>query len=93
MVRSTKHVSLALFALLLLCAAGCGNDDATLVADPPSPQPQPGGSSGETPGQPPPCVQDPVTHLDIINACTNAVGVRKTPQLTLLNPDGSLPAP
>jgi len=91
MVQLTKRVSLALVAVL--CAAGCGNDDATLVADSPSPEQLPGagGGSGETPDEPAPCVQNPVTHLDIINACTSAVGVRKTPRLTLLNPDGSLP--
>jgi hypothetical protein len=88
MFRSMQYMSLALAALL--CAA-CGNDDATSLASSPEPAPGAGGTSGETPEEPPPCVQDPVTHLDIINACTSAVGVRKTPQLTGLNPDGSLP--
>jgi hypothetical protein len=85
----------------LLALASCGNDDATMVSNMPSGSGGTdvgtgngngnGGSSAET--DPPPCVENPVTHLEIINACTSAVGVRKSPELTLLNPDGSLPPP
>ncbi len=85
----------------LLALASCGNDDATMVSNNPSGSGGAdvgtgngsgnGGSSAEA--DPPPCVENPVTHLEIINACTASVGVRKTPALTLLNPDGTLPPP
>jgi hypothetical protein len=34
---------------------------------------------------------NPKTHLEIINACTNAVKITKEPVLTKLYPDGGLP--
>lgn len=37
------------------------------------------------------CFEDPQTHLEIINACTDAEMVDKDPVLPLLEPDGSLP--
>lgn len=37
------------------------------------------------------CVQDPQTHAEIINACTAAVRVQKSPDLRGLLEDGSLP--
>lgn len=37
------------------------------------------------------CFKNPKTHFEIINACTEAVVIHKTPNLTGLNPDGSLP--
>ncbi len=37
------------------------------------------------------CFTDPHTYNEIINACTTAVKVTKTPNLPLLNADGSLP--
>lgn len=37
------------------------------------------------------CVRNPTTHLEIINACTTAVVIKKTPNLNGLNDDGSLP--
>lgn len=39
----------------------------------------------------PQCATNPTTHLEIINACTNALEVDKTPVLPLLNADGTLP--
>jgi hypothetical protein len=39
----------------------------------------------------PTCFTNPMTHFQIINACTDAAFVDKTPVLPLLNPDGSLP--
>jgi hypothetical protein len=37
------------------------------------------------------CVVNPTTHLEIINACTDAQAVDKNPVLPLLAADGSLP--
>lgn len=37
------------------------------------------------------CFVNPVTHLQIINACTSAQQVDKKPLLPLLRPDGTLP--
>jgi len=37
------------------------------------------------------CVSNPTHHAEIINACTNAVRIKKTPVLPKLNPDGTLP--
>jgi hypothetical protein len=38
------------------------------------------------------CVKNPTTHLEIINACTDAAKFDKTPKLPLLLADGGLPA-
>ena len=37
------------------------------------------------------CVEDPMTHIEIINACTTATAVQKTPVTPLLGADGTLP--
>jgi hypothetical protein len=37
------------------------------------------------------CFMNPMTHIQIINACTNAMQTDKTPVLPLLNKDGTLP--
>lgn len=37
------------------------------------------------------CSMSPMTHLEIINACTDAEFVEKAVSLPLLNPDGTLP--
>lgn len=37
------------------------------------------------------CFTDPQTHVEIINACTDAEKIYKTPNLPLLLPDGGLP--
>lgn len=54
-----------------------------------------GGSAGAAgqggTGGAPDCVMIPMTHVEIINACTDAEKVDKKPVLPLLNPDGSLP--
>ncbi len=42
-------------------------------------------------GAPSDCYLNPTTHLEIINACTDAVKISKNPTLPLLNPDGGLP--
>jgi hypothetical protein len=48
------------------------------------------GSAGVD-GGPSDCVQNPHTHDEIINACTDAVKITKNPTLPLLLPDGGLP--
>ncbi len=48
----------------------------------------PGGGGG---GGAPDCFENPQTHLEIINACTDAEAVDRDPVLPLLEPDGSLP--
>jgi hypothetical protein len=46
-----------------------------------------GGAGGAGGG----CVSDPKTHVEIINACTDAEKVGKVVNLPLLNADGTLP--
>jgi hypothetical protein len=56
--------------------------------------PQPGTDGGGPTlpdGAPSDCFMNPKTHLEIINACTNAVKITKNPTLPLLLPDGGLP--
>jgi hypothetical protein len=56
--------------------------------------PQPGLDSGGPTlpdGAPSDCFMNPKTHLEIINACTDAVKITKNPTLALLLPDGGLP--
>jgi hypothetical protein len=50
-----------------------------------------GTSSSGGDGGPTDCVQNPTTHLEIINACTTATKITKNPTLTKLLPDGGLP--
>lgn len=48
-----------------------------------------GGGGGNGGG--PDCYSKPTTHVEIINACTDAEKVDKAVNLPLLQPDGSLP--
>ncbi len=54
---------------------------------------QPGVDGGGTlpDGAPTDCFMNPHTHLEIINACTDAVKITKNPVLPLLLSDGGLP--
>lgn len=69
--------------LLILCVvAACGNDpkvkqDAAVVIDAGAPDAS--------------CFDNPTTHHEIINACTNAQKIYKDSHPPLLNPDGTLP--
>jgi len=87
--------------LLSIGAVACGDDDE------PAPTPAAGkggsgaagaragasgsqagsGGSGETPD----CYEAPKTHLELINACTDAEKVEVDPDLPLLEPNGELP--
>jgi len=42
-------------------------------------------------GAPRDCFENPKTHFEIINACTNATRITKDPTLPKLLPDGGLP--
>lgn len=48
-----------------------------------------GGAGGSGGGMS--CVSNPTTHVEIINACTDAEKIDKVVTLPLLEPDGSLP--
>jgi hypothetical protein len=50
-----------------------------------------GGADGGADGAPSDCFTNPQTHYEIINACTNAVKIDKSPTLPLLYADGGLP--
>ena len=95
------HV-LTVASLLLLGIVAC--DDSSAVKEP-SPTPTgtntvdagppiandggPNADGGD--GGPSDCVMNPKTHAEIINACTNATKLTKTPVLPKLLPDGGLP--
>lgn len=76
-------------ALVLACAAliACGDDDgsspaldASVVSDAATPD-----------AAVPDCYPNPTTHFELINACTDAEKLTKTPVLPLLLADGGLP--
>lgn len=72
-------------SLLLFTAVACGDDDATSQDD---------AAPDEIFDAAPPdasCYENPTTHFEIINACTEAESVDKEPDLPLLNEDGTLP--
>jgi hypothetical protein len=50
-----------------------------------------GGSGGGGAGGAPSCISNPVTHVEIINACTTADRIEKLSILPLLGPSGELP--
>jgi hypothetical protein len=101
--RRTFATVLAGAAALAACFvyAACGGDDDT-VKETVTPDSGPtgtndsGGSSGDgggSDGGPLDCVENPVTYLDIINACTGpgVTKIEKNPSLDKLLPDGGLP--
>ena len=68
----------ALFLVLVVsAAAACGGGG--------------GQPDGGTDGGRPPCVENPTTHRELINACTTAQKIEKNPVLPLLQSDGGLP--
>ncbi len=79
----------ALFlSVMVVLAVGCGDDGAD------SPDARGGDAAtdagaGESDAA---CITNPQTHQEIINACTTAEKIYKTPTLPLLLPDGGLPA-
>jgi hypothetical protein len=69
--------------VLILCVlAACGSD--TKVKQ------DAGVEMGDAPADAS-CFENPQTHYEIINACTNAQKIYKDSHPPLLNPDGTLP--
>ena len=73
--------SIAVLIPLILLSAGCPED--TAASDVPAPV--------DLAQSEPPCVSSPLTHVEILNACTSAQSVDKKTTLPLLRPDGTLP--
>jgi hypothetical protein len=81
-----------LFAFAMMALAACGDDgpaatdahviDAGVVD---SPLPTDAADSDAS------CFNNPQNHVEIINACTTADKIYKSPTLPLLLPDGGLP--
>ena len=67
-------------ALAALLAPACGSSSPATPVDDGGPQLTDGG-----------CYSHPQTHAQIINACTDAGSIDKSPVLPLLQPDGGLP--
>jgi hypothetical protein len=72
-----KAKLIGLSALLLLAACGGTNNNTALDAGPDAAVAD--------------CVTNPVTSLDLLNACTDAGFIDKSPVLPLLQSDGGLP--
>lgn len=80
-VRASR--STLLLGLSLAFAAACGDDGGAKPKD---------DAGIEASGMPDAsCFDNPQTHAEIINACTNAQKVYKKPSLPLLKSDGTLP--
>lgn len=86
-------VLLSLVALLV----GCDESSSAIKEPGPNVTSDAGGSSGDVDagsqadGAPKDCFDNPTTHFEIINACTNATRITKNPTLNKLLPDGGLP--
>ena len=68
----------------VLAACGSGDNKQTFDAHVPPPDAPVAGPDAS-------CFTNPQTHYEIINACTNAQSVDKTPVLPLQEPDGGMP--
>jgi hypothetical protein len=95
-----KKIRSGLFtcALLLSCLSYTACDDSSSAVKEPPRTGGPGADSGPAndagtlpDGATKDCFDNPKTHFEIINACTTAAKVTKTPTLTKLLPDGGLP--
>lgn len=90
--------------LLQLCVAaglagslliGCGDDSGAPGNDLGGNKPDlamTDDAGGGNPDMAPACVMNPMTHVEIINACTNADTFDKMPFYPMLAPNGMLPA-
>ena len=78
---------------LVLSLAACGSNGVSKTpAD--MAMVQSNADLAEQPGNPdlaPACVANPMTHVQILNACTNATPFDKTPFYPALAPNGQLP--
>lgn len=77
-----RHAYMLLFLALLSAAAGCKEAADRLDGGVPPDAAAPADLA---------CFTDPVTHVQIINACTSSQRIDKKPILPLLRPDGTLP--
>ena len=106
MRMSTKTIAIGLVLSMAsavgLVVVGCDDSSGAVKETPVLPMPDgavnpgvdgggPGTDGGGVDGGPSDCVQNPHTHDEIINACTDAVKITKNPTLPLLLPDGGLP--
>lgn len=81
-----RFVFRTLIALVVATTAACADD--------PSPTADAGTARDaglDDAGSEPECYPTPTRHQELINACTTAQHVDKTPVLPLLNADGTLP--
>ena len=78
-----KRSMLISLLALGMAAAACGDSEPQATAD--------GGVRADAGSVEPACFTVATTHHEIINACTDAVQLEKTPVLPLLNADGTLP--
>ena len=72
-----------LMTFLVVLGTACGSDAKT------TPDAAPADASVNEPDAA--CFNNPTTHKEIINACTNAQKVPRNVTPPLLNPDGTLP--
>lgn len=82
-----RHVAGAV-VVLVLALGGCGDDtqeplDNGAINN--------GTNNGANNGEPTCFEGTPTTHAELLNACTDAVGIEKNPSLPLLGTDGTLP--
>jgi hypothetical protein len=105
MVMKNETIHWALSAVLVAAGvslgAGACDDSSSAVKEPTGHPSAPTNDSGTTSGGgpdgsagdggPKDCFDNPQTHFEIINACTNAVRIEKNPTLNKLLPDGGLP--
>lgn len=80
-------------------AAGCDDSSSAVKEPPPGARSTRPADAGATPGDADAggdgatkdCFDNPKTHFEIINACTSATRIAKSPKLDALLPDGGLP--
>jgi hypothetical protein len=77
------HTRTLLAGLLLALQAGCPIDSGNQTSEAPPDLAAPAAEMR--------CVPSPRTHVEILNACTDAQSVNKRVVLPLLRPDGTLP--
>ena len=104
-MRTKIHSGLlgcALIAFASVVHVGCDDSSAVKEATPNTNPGVDGGNTGTDggggldagtlpDGAPKDCFDDPKTHFEIINACTNATRITKNPSLPKLLPNGDLP--
>ena len=107
LIRRIAVVVAVLGSMSAMAFLACDDGSGNAVKEPnptvDSGGPQPGVDGGPLPGvdssvgptlpdgAPSDCYLNPMTHLEIINACTDAVRITKNPTLPLLLTDGGLP--